>query len=195
MRSQQLSLEHYNTDKIANRYLERYDPIVQHLVDQEITVLEIGIHEGGSLLLWRDYFPKGTIIGVDLKLPSGLSDEDRIQLFRGSQDDTAFLSKVANKTAPAGFDLIIDDASHIGALTKVAFWHLFDNHLKTCGAVRDRGLGHRILGRLAGRKDIPTGAAFAIHLVEIAPEVQPSFPKFFREPQLRHGRLRQGIGR
>jgi len=141
MRSQQLSLEHYNTDKIANRYLERYDPIVQHLVDQEITVLEIGIHEGGSLLLWRDYFPKGTIIGVDLKLPSGLSDEDRIQLFRGSQDDTAFLSKVANKTAPAGFDLIIDDASHIGALTKVAFWHLFDNHLKTCGAVRDRGLG------------------------------------------------------
>ena len=155
MRSQQLSLEHYNTDKIANRYLERYDPIVQHLVDQEITVLEIGIHEGGSLLLWRDYFPKRTIIGVDLKLPSGLSDEDRIQLFRGSQDDTAFLSKVANKTAPAGFDLIIDDASHIGALTKVAFWHLFDNHLKPAGlyVIEDWAPDTGTIGRTEGHSD------------------------------------------
>ena len=37
---------------------------------------------------------------------------------------------VARKTAPEGFDIIIDDASHFGDLTKIAFWHLFDNHLK-----------------------------------------------------------------
>jgi hypothetical protein len=87
-------LERYNTDKIANRYLEWYDPILQPLVDQEVKVLEIGVDAGGSLLLWRDYFPKGTITGVDVKLPEGLSDEDRIQLFRGSQSDTTFLSDV-----------------------------------------------------------------------------------------------------
>lgn len=144
MRSKQLPLERYNTDKIANRYLERYDPILQHLVDQEVKVLEIGVREGGSLLLWRDYFPKGTIIGVDLKLPSGLSGKDRIQVFRGSQDDTTFLSEVADKTAPEGFDIIIDDASHIGVLTKVAFWHLFDNHLKPSGlyVIEDWGTGY-----------------------------------------------------
>jgi hypothetical protein len=154
MRSNELPLERYNTDKIANRYLERYDPILQPLVDQEIKLLEIGVHAGGSLLLWRDYFPKATIVGVDLKLPDGLSNENRIQVFRGSQDDTTFLSEVARKTAPAGFDIIIDDASHIGALTKVSFWHLFDNHLKPSGlyVIEDWGTGYW--------DDWPDGSAF-----------------------------------
>jgi hypothetical protein len=144
VRSKQLSLGHYDTDKIANGYLEWYDPILQPLVSRDVKVLEIGVRAGGSLLLWRDYFPKGTIVGVDVQLPEGLSGEDRIQVFRGNQEDTAFLSEVALKTAPEGFDLIIDDASHIGVLTKVAFWHLFDNHLKHSGlyVIEDWGTGY-----------------------------------------------------
>jgi len=69
---------------------------------------------------------------------------ERIQIFKGSQADTQFLSEVANKTAPEGFDIIIDDASHIGALTKTAFWHLFDNHLKPGGlyVIEDWGTGY-----------------------------------------------------
>jgi len=144
MRSKQLPLQQYNTDKMANGYLDLYDPRLQHLVDRQVKVLEIGVHKGGSLLLWRDYFPKGTIVGVDLKLPVGLAGEDRIRVFEGSQDDTTFLSEVAHKTAPEGFDLIIDDASHIGTLTKVCFWHLFDNHLKPSGlyVIEDWGTGY-----------------------------------------------------
>jgi hypothetical protein len=143
MRSKELVLESYNTDKIVNGYLERYDPILQHLVDREVKLLEIGVHKGGSLLLWRDYFPKGTIVGIDLKLPDGFSEE-RIDAFRGNQADTAFLSEVANKIAPDGFDIIIDDASHIGTLTKATFWHLFDNHLKNSGlyVIEDWGTGY-----------------------------------------------------
>lgn len=133
MRSKQLVLENYDTDKIANGYLEMYDPILQPLVDQEIKLLEIGVHNGGSLLLWRDYFQKGTIIGIDLKLPSHLSGEDRIHVFQGDQANTTFLTEVAAKMAPHGFDVIIDDASHFASPTKVAFWHLFDNHLKPSG--------------------------------------------------------------
>jgi hypothetical protein len=37
---------------------------------------------------------------------------------------------VATRVAPEGFDVIIDDASHIGELTKTTFWYLFDHHLK-----------------------------------------------------------------
>lgn len=46
--------------------------------------------------------------------------------------------------APEGFDIIIDDASHIGELTRIAFWHLFDNHLKPGGlyVIEDRGTGY-----------------------------------------------------
>ena len=91
------------------------------------------MYRGGSLKLWRDYFPHGIVVGIDRKLPQDFQLGERIQIFEGSQADEGFLSKVANATAPDGFDIIIDDASHIGALTKMTFWHLFDRHLKPGG--------------------------------------------------------------
>src|SRR5256886_11511099 len=144
MRSKQLNLGSYNTDKITHRYLEVYDPILTQWMGKEIKLLEIGVHKGGSLQLWRDYFPLGTIVGIDLKLPERFEPGERIQVFEGSQSDERFLSEVANKTAPGGFDVIIDDASHIGELTKTTFWHLFDHHLKPGGlyAIEDWGTGY-----------------------------------------------------
>ncbi|HEY7351988.1 MAG TPA: hypothetical protein VH596_04390 [Terriglobales bacterium] len=144
MRSKELDLESYNTDKITHRYLEVYDPIFAPWVNKEIRLLEIGIHKGGSLQLWRDYFRLGTIVGIDIKLPEPFAPGERIQIFEGSQADEQFLTEVAGKTAPEGFDIIIDDASHIGALTKTTFWHLFDNHLKSGGlyVIEDWGTGY-----------------------------------------------------
>ncbi|MBI4734118.1 MAG: class I SAM-dependent methyltransferase [Rubrobacteridae bacterium] len=133
MRSLELCLEQYNTDKINNHYLERYDQFLTHWLEKRINLLELGIYKGGSLLLWRDYFPLGTIVGVDLNLPQDFEITERIHLYEGSQADTAFLSRMANEIAPDGFDIIIDDASHVGELTKTTFWHLFDNHLKPNG--------------------------------------------------------------
>lgn len=63
MRSEQLDLDRYDTDKIDNRYLERYDPILKPWVNKKVKLLEIGIDKGGSLLLWRDYFSLETIGG------------------------------------------------------------------------------------------------------------------------------------
>ena len=103
MRSAQLPLDKYDSDKIANRYLERYDPILEPWVDQPVTLLEIGVYKGGSLLLWRDYFPSGTIVGVDISLPKEFKAPDRVRLFEGSQTDRQFLSRVADEVAPAGF--------------------------------------------------------------------------------------------
>ena len=144
MRSEQLNLADYETDKIQHHYLEVYDPILSHWTDKDVKLLEIGIHKGGSLNLWRDYFPKGTIAGIDLELPEGFIPGERIQLFQGSQEDTQFLSQVAASIAPDGFDIIIDDASHIGELSKTTFWHLFDHHLKPGGlyAIEDWGTGY-----------------------------------------------------
>jgi tRNA (mo5U34)-methyltransferase len=144
MRSKELNLDCYNTDKIAHSYLDVYDPIFAPWVNKEIKLLEIGVREGGSLQLWRDYFQLGIIIGIDIKLPEQFVPGERIQIFEGSQSDKQFLSEVANKVAPEAFDIIIDDASHIGTLTKTAFWHLFDNHLKPGGlyAIEDWGTGY-----------------------------------------------------
>jgi hypothetical protein len=144
MRSKQLNLDSYNTDKITHGYLDVYDPILAPWLGREIKLLEIGILKGGSLQLWRDYFPLGTIVGIDLKLPEHFISGERIQIFEGSQSDEQFLSEVANETASEGFDIIIDDASHIGELTRRTFWHLFDHHLKPGGlyAIEDWGTGY-----------------------------------------------------
>jgi hypothetical protein len=144
MRSKQLNLQAYDTDKIQHDYLEVYDPILSRWTDKDVKLLEIGIHKGGSLELWHDYFPRGMIVGIDLELPEAFNPGERIQLFKGSQADTQFLSEVAMNTAPDGFDIIIDDASHIGELTKTTFWHLFHHHLKPGGlyAIEDWGTGY-----------------------------------------------------
>ncbi len=144
MRSRELQLERYDTDKIPNGYLERYDPVLAPWLGKEIVLLEIGVHNGGSLLLWRDYFERGTIVGVDVNLPKQFKPAERIHLYEGSQADPEFLSRVATATAPGGFDIIIDDAAHIGRLTKKAFWHLFENHLKPGGlyVIEDWGTGY-----------------------------------------------------
>ncbi len=144
MRSKELNLEQYNSDKIASHYLDHYDPIFQTWLDKNITLLEVGVRHGGSVLLWKDYFPKAQIIGIDIELPKGFKQTERISLFEGNQADTKFLSDVAKQTAPEGFDIIIDDASHLGEVTKTTFWHLFTNHLKPNGlyVIEDWGTGY-----------------------------------------------------
>lgn len=137
----------YGTDKIRLGYLDVYHPILVPWLDKEIKLLELGVYhlyQGHSLELWRDYLPRATIVEIDLELPCGFVPGERIEVFQGSHADTRFLSEVAGKTAPDGFDMIIDDASHIGQLTRTAFWHLFDNHLKGGGlyAIKDWGIGY-----------------------------------------------------
>ena len=67
MRSKQLSLEKYPTDKhdwkVIDQFIEEYDQILEPWVHKNVKVLELGIYKGGSLMLWRDYFPLGTIVG------------------------------------------------------------------------------------------------------------------------------------
>jgi len=65
---------------------------------------------------------------------------------------------VRSETAPEGFDIIIDDCSHIGEFTAVSFWHLFDRHLKPGGlyVIEDWGTGY-MRGTPDGRACVPPG--------------------------------------
>jgi hypothetical protein len=124
----------YDTDKAKHtHYLRNYEEYFRPLHDKEIRLLELGIYKGGSLLMWRDYFEKGLIVGLDLQ-PVKIDDPSgRIRLYEGMQQDTALLDRIGQELAPDGFDVIIDDCSHIGELTRISFWHLFDIHLKSGG--------------------------------------------------------------
>jgi SAM-dependent methyltransferase len=124
----------YQTDKLAHpHYLQSYEQFFQPLRDQPIKLLELGIYHGGSLLLWRDYFADGVIAGLDLNQVAIDDTSGRVHVYQGEQQDTDLLDRIARNIAPDGFDIIIDDCSHVGELTRISFWHLFDNHLKPGG--------------------------------------------------------------
>lgn len=46
-------------------YLPVYEHWLKPLRRQPITLLEIGVFQGGSLRMWHKYMPKATIIGLD----------------------------------------------------------------------------------------------------------------------------------
>lgn len=124
----------YDTDKaIHTHYLRNYEQYFGGVRDQKLRLLELGIKEGGSLLLWRDYFPNALIVGLDIEAVSLNDATGRIRTYQGMQQNTRLLDQIAHENAPEGFDIIIDDCSHIGELTRISFWHLFDNHLKPGG--------------------------------------------------------------
>ena len=129
-----LDASNYDSDKAEHsHYLRNYEECFQPLWNKEIRLLELGIYKGGSLLLWRDYFEKGLIVGLDVQ-PVEIEDSTgRVRTYQGMQQDTDLLDRIGRETAPHGFDVIIDDCSHIGELTRISFWHLFDNHLKSGG--------------------------------------------------------------
>ncbi|MEP9379846.1 class I SAM-dependent methyltransferase [Aquabacter sp. CN5-332] len=137
------------TQSKPESYLNIYERYFSHMRDDAVTILELGVATGKSMLMWSDYFSKGTIVGIDLfppgsEMPTMPRNENRIHMYRGAQNDTEFLSRVSNEIAPNGFDIIIDDAAHIGELAKVSFSHLFLKHLKPGGiyGLEDWGTGY-----------------------------------------------------
>ncbi len=143
--SKPIDASQHDTDKALHPpHLDYYAEHFAPFVNQEVKLLELGIHRGGSLLLWRDYFEKGAIVGLDIN-PIELNDPTgRIHTYQGGQQNTTLLDRIAQEHAPDGFDIIIDDCAHVGKLARASFWHLFDNHLKPGGvyAIEDWGTGY-----------------------------------------------------
>jgi SAM-dependent methyltransferase len=114
-------------------YLLEYERILADLRDRDARILELGVSSGASLLMWKDYLPNGIIVGLDIDaMPGKIAGQERIHFIRASQDDTAALDQAAT-IAGGPFDLIIDDASHVGYLTKRSFMYLFPRLLKPGG--------------------------------------------------------------
>jgi hypothetical protein len=120
----------YGTDKWgAHWYAAHYQSHFQHLRRKKITLLEIGIggYEkpelgGYSLRMWRRYFPKATVVGLDYydKSPHA---EKRIRIYRGDQSDEALLRRIVSEVGRP--DIIIDDGSHLNHHVLKTFEVLF----------------------------------------------------------------------
>lgn len=126
----------HNTDKgNGHNYIPHYQSHFAKFQNEKIKLLEIGIGGddnqkagGDSLRMWKEYFKNGLIFGLDLYDKSKHS-EDRITIYKGSQDDFHVLDKVCEGNE---FDIIIDDGSHVQEHIITTFQYLFSK-LKSGG--------------------------------------------------------------
>ena len=107
-------------------------------------MLEIGIGgydaiDGGgeSLRMWKHYFRRGLIYGLDIFTKTGI-EESRLGVVQGDQGDEQFLDSMARELGP--FDIIIDDGSHMSHHIIASFNALFP-HVRPGGIYVIEDLG------------------------------------------------------
>jgi hypothetical protein len=105
-----LALRH-GVDKSSrvHGYTRAYERHLAPLRQRPIKLLEIGIGDGASLRMWRDYFPQARIYGLDVVDCKRL-DGGSIRTFQGGQADEDVLERLLHATG--ALDVVIDDGSH-----------------------------------------------------------------------------------
>jgi len=113
----------FNTDKSTRThgFTKHYEVYFELLRELPLKILEIGVQSGASLRMWKQYFPKAQIVGLDYfdVMPM---EEDRIKVIQGQQKDKDVLEKVLLN---GPFDIIIDDGSHQNPDIMASFEYLF----------------------------------------------------------------------
>jgi hypothetical protein len=120
----------FRTDKWGDhRYTPHYQRHLEHLRDQPVNLLEIGIggysragKGGASLRMWKSFFPAGSIYGLDIQDKSFV-EEPRIRVFQGDQSDAELLNLIAKEIGR--LDIVIDDGSHRSEHVIASFETLF----------------------------------------------------------------------
>ena len=118
-----------HTGKVSDKwalYLREYDRLFAQYREQTISMLEIGVQNGGSLEIWSKYFPHAKkFVGCDINPDcSKLTYADpRIAIIVGDATTPETQAKVLAQS-PA-FDLIIEDGAHTSSDIVKAFARYF----------------------------------------------------------------------
>jgi hypothetical protein len=108
-------LEHYFN--IYDKYFSKYR-------NSPVRILEIGVCDGGSLDMWRDYFgEKATIYGLDINPRVNIFSNSNTHIIIADQEDRDSLEDIFKNELP--FDIIVDDGGHMQSQQKNSFEALF----------------------------------------------------------------------
>lgn len=92
-------------------YFDAYHRLLAPYRGRELTFLEIGVQNGGSAMMWRDYLgPGARIIGVDVDPACKALEADGFEVWIGDQGDPAFWREFVQ--AHPKLDVILDDGGH-----------------------------------------------------------------------------------
>lgn len=110
------SLYASHTGKVSDKwglFLDVYDRLFASRRDRPVTLVEIGVQNGGSLEIWPRYFADGvSFIGCDIDPACAalVFDDPRVSVIVGNANSSAIHQAIRAK-APS-WDIFIDDGSH-----------------------------------------------------------------------------------
>ena len=93
-------------------YFQTYEEMFSKYVGKKITFVEVGVLQGGSLFMWKEYFGKDArIIGIDLHPNAKELEKHGFEIYIGSQSDKNFWKNFYSKVGK--IDILLDDGGHV----------------------------------------------------------------------------------
>lgn len=100
----------YSSIKLSS-YFNVYDDLLSKFRGSAITFVEIGVFNGGSLFMWREFLgPNARIIGIDFNPAAKKWEEYGFEIWIGNQSDGKFWDDFFKEVGDV--DVILDDGGH-----------------------------------------------------------------------------------
>ena len=131
MNLKQLAIK-YNNDKASEKhpYVDVYEELFAPIRDNELNLLELGIGDGSSLMMWMNYFPHiNHLCGIDKNGRSKIKHLEPLNKFcdiREHRTSTTIDTYIELHEDRDMFDVIIDDCSHWTEHTIFSYFALRD---------------------------------------------------------------------
>lgn len=112
----------------VHNYIEVYEEILKPYRELDGNFLEIGVSAGLSIKMWKKYFTKMNIYGIDINPNCYREEDERTKIFILDTSKPEQLEQIKNLK----FDIIIDDGSH-SPVDQVVTFNNFYPRLKENG--------------------------------------------------------------
>lgn len=120
------------TDKVdkhhtfaGQSYMDVYEKYFARWRDRPVSLLEIGVKRGASIRVWERYFEfPQHVVGFDYDERCAALKFEMATIVIGDQEKPADLDRAVD-AGGGGFDIIIDDGSHVNRLILASFHHLW----------------------------------------------------------------------
>ena len=109
-----------------SNYFDIYETLFSPYTGKQITFVEVGVLNGGSLLMWRNYFgPKARIIGIDNNPKcKNLEKLGDFEIIIGDQSNPEFWKLLKNQNIQ--IDILLDDGGHTNKQQIVSVYNSLD---------------------------------------------------------------------
>jgi cephalosporin hydroxylase len=146
-----------NKGKIIDKWHFSFEVYEKHFANwrnKPVTILEIGVQNGGSLDMWKHYFGQDCrVIGIDIdeKCTRFHFPAQNIYVKTGNQADVNFLDDVVKEFGT--IDLVLDDGSHDPNDIARTFNHLYPL-ISNNGCYMIEDIGYNANHRVASEENI-----------------------------------------